>query len=981
MLLEEELVKKTFSRVITITPPPSQKFTFTPPGYHWFKIIPYEDGVIPYDKINTILYFKRDKFIECYVRTNNAPSDLVEMGYAIPKSPVDIVGILGESRVFCCTLFAKRKHDYYFVDFIINDTNRFFRSMPNCTALAVYLHTPENLKRMIAEECLKLRGNDFRDLQVSNNLYNLVLHLLETGNCHRLRGIKPEDFEKERIFPEIYALQLTLLAYTKEALTSLKQLMSRLTDVEIDWKSFEKPWIVALEKASNPVKDRFRRTPVTFTASSDALRNWLILPDCSICNCIPRGTVPAEAISRHDGFRVGLGVDNSELKLREEDFLEHCAIVGRDDDLLATIVKNLGLLNSVIIISINDTISRILLHKGVKCTVYNKDIKVNPFDLCEEDYANTLIDTLGLQLSTSPRSLAKALTYLNKTIGYFSPLLLLKLITDVTKRRLILSDSTLSSSLNIVYQNLYNFSRTALEFCSEGFISNYTNIPLQKILSVAGVTVFDNLQFPDAHVLLVRLLTEIIAQPKYYPTYIVLLLPNLSEHSQFIYNLFKFKKYGVHVIICTTNVEDHKILDDVGITFRIEGDRAYARVFGEGTTVITIDRIKPNPVRENDPEFQSPLPCPDYRIKLFGQALKYVDPEDALRSIVLYEIYKEVPVNVQRLIKKLEDEGIDVKSILSWLQERDFVIIHDDTTVEYNNGFEKWFKSAIPAIESDQIIRAIVDYYFSRSHCVIPVKQTPGVERPDLMAVPFTSRVHFNFHGAIPVEVELSLDKGEKSLQQAHKNMIKNPEFLKKHVVTLIKFRDKIMDIYNSVDDNVKERVEILFYDGKKILEAEEVEFAEIVEKTDDNKDNDVEKKREEEKQKRKKDTKTLSLLEFVKDEKDEGNIKVEAEDVKIRDDVEVEEPVTKTAKEMSDEERDESVKDEETVEGGLMVVWNNKIYVLEEDKESERAARFVNDFLEGKRENIRIVEKDRILKVLDEKGNVIAKAKIIRTL
>ena len=79
------------------------------------------------------------------------------------------------------------------------------------------------------------------------------------------------------------------------------------------------------------------------------------------------------------------------------------------------------------------------------------------------------------------------------------------------------------------------------------------------------------------------------------------------------------------------------------------------------------------------------------------------------------------------------------------------------------------------------------------------------------------------------------------------------------------------------------------------------------------------------------------------------------------------------------EEKSHEDVKDKETEEEGLMISWNNRTYILEKDKDSERVARFVNEFLEEKRKNIRIVEKDGMLKVLDEKGNVIAKAKILK--
>ena len=397
VMLEKEVVSERdfVDRITIITSPPPQKYEkITPPGYHWFKIIPYEDGIIPYDMTDTILYFKRDGLIECYVRTNHAPQDLAEMGYAIPMSPVDIFGDL---KVFCSTLTAEHKHDYYLIDFVVSDTYRLFKAMPNYTGLAIYLHAPPELKKNIVKVCLELKGKAFKGLDVSESLYDLVLDILKNHDCYRIRGLRPEDIKKTRVYPDIYALQITLLSFTKKALDKLKGLISKLTDVDIKWINFEKPWINALEKASNPIKDRFGKSPLTFTASIDALRNWLILPDCSICKCIPRGTVPAEVVSRNYGFRIGVGLDGNELKLEEEDFFEHCIIMNGNDDLLATITKGLGTLNPVIILAINDSISRILLQKGVTCTPYDvKDVKINPLDLYEQDYANALAEVLEI---------------------------------------------------------------------------------------------------------------------------------------------------------------------------------------------------------------------------------------------------------------------------------------------------------------------------------------------------------------------------------------------------------------------------------------------------------------------------------------------------------------------------------------------------------------------------------------------------------
>ena len=967
-----------------ISSPPPQKYRLTvPPGYNWFKIIPYEDGIMPYDKVRTILYFKKNGLIEFYVRTNNAPSDLMEeMGYPIPKSPVNLLG--SNTIVHGYTLLPEKKHEALFADLIVKNMNRKFHSMPDHSAVAIYIEEiDDNLQEEIENECQKVKGSNFENLDVSYRLRDYVINKLKSNDCRRFRGLSPEEYELERVFPEIYSIKITLLAHDERSLDQLKKEFGPSSiDLKVTWKYFEESWFKALERAANPIKRTRMLGSLPFTASLYILRNWLILPDCSICKCIPRGTVPAEVVSRNYGFRIGLGLDDSEFKLEEGDFLEHCIIMNRNDDLLATITKKLGTLNSVVILAIKDSISRILLQKGVKCTPYDvKDVKINPFDLYEQGYANALaeaLDILGHKLTTLPRDLAEALTHLYDVVGYVSPSLLSGLLKGIRSRFILgVHNDTYrtDSTLRVVCQNLFNFSQNILNMCSKGFVDDYTNIPLQKILREAGITVFDNLQFLDAYVLLLRLFTEIIAKPKRFPTYITLIIPSLNDYAPILSKLFKFKKYGVYFIVFTSNVEDHGILDEVGITFKVEGNRAYVRVFDEGTTVIKIDRIKNNRVIENDPEFLSPSPRPDYRTKLFGPALKFIDFEDALRSVVLYEVYKSEIIKIQELNKKLND--IDIEDILQWLQERDFVEIHNDS-VKYNDGFEKWFRSAVPSIEGSQIIRAIVDYYFSRNYCVVPVKQMPRMERPDLVAIPILPKLYFNGFKAIAVEVELSLNKGEKSLEQAHRNMVKNPEFPKKHVITLIKFRDKIMKIYDSLeDDKAKERVEILFYDSKRILKVDEVKFVEIMEKAEDSK----QIKERERKEERKKETKhkvkithTRSLLEFVRDKEEKTQVKSKEE---------VKEPVEKSISNevtVEDEMHEEDVKEDKDM-NGLVISWKDKLYVLEKGRNAEIVVRLINKFLEGKRKNIKIVEKDGMLKVLDEKENVIAKAKISKNL
>ena len=99
-------------------------------------------------------------------------------------------------------------------------------------------------------------------------------------------------------------------------------------------------------------------------------------------------------------------------------------------------------------------------------------------------------------------------------------------------------------------------------------------------------------------------------------------------------------------------------------------------------------------------------------------------------------------------------------------------------------------------------------------------------------------------------------------------------------------------------------------------------------------------------------------------------------EKTKVEPKEEVKEPV----EELTTSTVKEDVKEDKDMDG-LVVSWKDKLYVLEKGRNAEIVVRLINKFSEGKRKNIKIVEQDGMLKVIDEKENVIAKAKISKIL
>ena len=83
---------------------------FIPPGAHWFRVIPYDDGFIPYDKVDTILYYKENAEIKMYVRTFNTPAELTDLGYLYLESPEII---LGNKPVFYSSVYPSTNTNLY----------------------------------------------------------------------------------------------------------------------------------------------------------------------------------------------------------------------------------------------------------------------------------------------------------------------------------------------------------------------------------------------------------------------------------------------------------------------------------------------------------------------------------------------------------------------------------------------------------------------------------------------------------------------------------------------------------------------------------------------------------------------------------------------------------------------------------------------------------------------------------------------------
>ena len=606
------------------------------------------------------------------------------------------------------------------------------------------------------------------------------------------------DFKPTQVENLPYSVNLSILGEDEDALNALRDYISTKVNIDVRWRDYKFTLSEALSKLKPSPLMKLLKLKIPKTTMK-LLRDWLILPDSKVSRCIPRGTVPAEVVSRSNGFRIGVGIDGHEFKLAPEDFQDHCIIIGENYDLVANIVKNLREHGTVIVIDYEDTISEFLRSRGVDCLRYPcTSISVNPFDLpkcVEKDLAiDILVNILEKVFNTSFEQSVKK--FLKIVYSKMNP----------SPRDLVeLMDDLFDDKLNVDYeyyedlQELYNSLSPTFYFIMKSLVSNThcTDISIEETLRPNTVVVFE--KFPEGSVslfyaILIRYLTEIYARDM--RAYFV-----INHYPASLHHLLSLRDVKFILLNEKEEEEDKRI---AGLTFELNGYEANVWINNdEGPVVVKIDRLKPKPAKITNARKISAEMGDDYREVLFGPALRYIDPEDVLRSLALYSIYKRD----YGILKRIKD----AKSKLSWLLEKGFISVTEEE-IKYKRGFEKWFKSAIPSVKGVRLIPGIVDYYFTNNYCVVPVKQKPGMQRPDLVAIRFNpDNMRIRYRDAIAIEVEAHANKGERTREQIKINMIKNREFKEIHVWAYEHDKEEIIRIYEELDDEYKSMVKLFF--------------------------------------------------------------------------------------------------------------------------------------------------------------------------
>ncbi len=906
----------------------------------WYKVIPYynnnpknnevmEIGIknLPLDTMTvpyTVLYLKGNRTLELYVRTRSSPEILEEIGYVIPKFPN-----IPLKKVYSKSAYLANKDHYFFENLTIKEMAHILRAMPTFSAIAV-----------------------------------TVAPLLD------YKGIKVDD---------VYIVQISVICKDKKDLNDLTKLISAKANLILKWKGtriFNLNGGLTPERAFSIASElKFKLMCRLPTTRLENLRNIAIIPQDIV---IPKGIIPTEVISRKNGFKVGTGYyDRYEFKISQEDFRRNCAIFGGCyEDLLGNIIKNLE--GKIIVIDTNDL--------NIEGTVYSCDrIGINPLELPninKEKGIEILADTLYKLLGLNFWDIKELLSLIYEKIDNLTPHTLINLfedlqviegnnscqkIQDLLQRHKLELDSILPRTINSTIPIEKTFDEKVTVFRIDKNASDWTN---------------------NVYSILIRYLTEIqaikIKNQLDKRIYIVIVDPIGSFISSQLVNSLCRNDLNVRFIFagCSCDVNNKK----VGLIFDVHDEYAYVWINGEGPAVIKIDRMKTdeiksseaitNKIREITVENSS-----DYRIAFFGEVFKYIDPKDIQRAITLYKICKDKRISMnKREIGEMEE-------ILQSLLRKGFIKIIDEK-LEYNNGFEKWFSSAVPSVKGLKIVRLMVEYYFTNGFCVIPAKQKPGIPRPDGIAFPLIGK-KIKCDEPIAIEIEAHVNKGEKTREQLLKNVLKNRDFKEIHVWIYGEDLPALNKIYSELDEETKEKTIL------KVCRNNSIESVRLNGLAVDITKNKIEEKRERiEKQRRQSKRKSVKGIQSLSYFSSSRKVSENPEERPKRS---MDESVSKESIEKRENKSDdvskkietnrkkvgEAKEEDKANDGsqGIEVFYKGKIYELEDSELSRRVKHLVERIEEGTRKDLEVKVSGNSLKIIDKTGVKIAETRIKRLL
>lgn len=199
---------------------------------------------------------------------------------------------------------------------------------------------------------------------------------------------------------------------------------------------------------------------------------------------------------------------------------------------------------------------------------------------------------------------------------------------------------------------------------------------------------------------------------------------------------------------------------------------------------------------------------------LLNPALKYVDVPKPLSLQALYETYKTKEVSVVDLAARLGAPRRDVEDVISELAAHGLVSVErrgNERVVKYVKGFFEDLRTVAPSVEGLRLAKKVVLKYLSRGYYVTPTKNEPGLERPDLVAIPVDKASWRPLYTeAVAVEIE-SCNELETHREQVVRNWVKSSvrDFKEVHSWTWEECYEKLQTLYWRQPVDVRKKVKI----------------------------------------------------------------------------------------------------------------------------------------------------------------------------
>jgi len=239
-------------------------------------------------------------------------------------------------------------------------------------------------------------------------------------------------------------------------------------------------------------------------------------------------------------------------------------------------------------------------------------------------------------------------------------------------------------------------------------------------------------------------------------------------------------------------------------------------------TIVLIDFLQHVPKRKNicTNAYDPGEPSKTDLKSLLNPVLKYVEVPKPLSLQALYETYKAREVSVIDLATRLGAQRKEVEDVISELAARGFVSVErrgNKRVVKYVKGLFKGLKTVAPSTEGLRLAKKVLLKYLSRGYYVVPVKNAPGLEKPDLIAIPVDKSSWRPLYAeAVAVEVE-SCNELETHREQVVRNWIKSSvkDFKEVHSWTWEECYEKLQTLYQRQPAEVRGKVRV-FKVGRK---------------------------------------------------------------------------------------------------------------------------------------------------------------------